>query len=71
MSTTFFEKLYRFAQASEGIENSNAAYYKALGAIEDTLYANGVSKYTPWNVSNISAPVSLSGTGRKLIASTG
>lgn len=30
MSTVFFEKLYRFAQASNGIENSNAAYYKAL-----------------------------------------
>lgn len=71
MSTTFFEKLYRFAQASQGIENSNAAYYKALGAIEDSLYAPWVSKYTPWQVQNISAPTNKSGTGRGLTASTG
>lgn len=38
MSTVFFEKLFRFSQASEGIENSNVAYYTALGTIEEALY---------------------------------
>lgn len=30
MSTVFIEKLFRFSQASDGIENSNMAYYSAL-----------------------------------------
>ncbi len=38
MSTTFLEKLLSFAKASEGIENSNVAYYNALGIIEQSLY---------------------------------
>lgn len=52
MSTVFFEKIYSFSQRSEGIENSNVAYYKALGIIEDALYTGSVNKYTPWNISN-------------------
>jgi type II secretory pathway component PulK len=52
MSTVFFEKLLFFSRASEGIENSNVAYYKALGIIEGSLYAPGVDKYTPWTISN-------------------
>jgi type II secretory pathway component PulK len=52
MSTVFFEKLFRFSQASEGIENSNIAYYKALGIIETAMYGVGVDKYTPWNIKN-------------------
>jgi type II secretory pathway component PulK len=38
MSTVFYEKVYRFSQRSEGIENSNVAYYKAIGTIEQALY---------------------------------
>ena len=38
MSTVFLEKLLGFAKASEGIENSNVAYYNALGIIEEALY---------------------------------
>lgn len=30
MSTVFFEKVFNFSKRSEGIENSNVAYYKAL-----------------------------------------
>ncbi len=54
MSTVFFEKLFRFSQASEGIENSNVAYYTALGTIEEALYTGWVNKYTPWNIQNLS-----------------
>lgn len=50
MSTVFFEKILRFSQASEGIENSNIAYYKALWSIENSLYGVNVNKYTPWNI---------------------
>jgi hypothetical protein len=39
MSTVFLEKLSRFSKRSEGVENSNVAYYKALGIIEEALYA--------------------------------
>lgn len=38
MSTVFLEKLLGFAKASEGIENSNVAYYHANGVIEEALY---------------------------------
>jgi hypothetical protein len=50
MSMVFFEKLFRFSQASEGIENSNIAYYKALWIIETAMYGVWVNKFTPWNV---------------------
>lgn len=49
-TTAFLEKIWGFSQASEGIENSNVAYYNALGMIEEALMGNGVDKYTPWNV---------------------
>ena len=52
MSTVFYEKVYRFSQRSEGIENSNVAYYKAIGTIEQALYTGWVNKYTPWNIKN-------------------
>lgn len=52
MSTVFFEKIYRFSQRSEWIENSNIAYYKSLGIIEEALYTGWVDKYTPWNMKN-------------------
>lgn len=52
MSTVFFEKLFRFSQASEGIENSNIAYYKALWIIESAMYWAWVDKFTPWNIRN-------------------
>jgi hypothetical protein len=70
MSTVFFEKLYRFSQASEGIENSNVAYYKALGIIESSLFTGSVSKYTPWNVANGSAG-SVTSSGQSISVSTG
>lgn len=70
ISTVFFEKLYRFAQTSEGIENSNVAYYKALGIIEEVLYTWWVNKYTPWNIQNISLG-SFTNSGSRLTAFTG
>lgn len=69
MTTVFMEKLLRFSRASEGIENSNVAYYHALWGIEETLYSTGVNKYTPWNVSNQSV-WSTTGTGKNVIALT-
>ncbi len=50
MSTVFFEKLFRLSQASEGIENSNIAYYKALWIIETAMNATTVDKFSPWNI---------------------
>ncbi len=50
MSTVFFEKIYRFSQRSEWIENSNIAYYKSLSIIEEALFTGWVNKYTPWNM---------------------
>lgn len=50
MSTTFIEKLLSFSKSSEGIENSNIAYYNALGSIETALYTGWVNKYTPWKM---------------------
>lgn len=70
MSTVFFEKLYRFSQASEGVENSNVSYYKALGIIEEGFYTGGVNKYTPWKIQNINQTASTS-SGSRLIVSTG
>ena len=59
MSTVFIEKLVRFSEASDGIENSNIAYYQALGMIEETLYNPNVNKYTPWNVLNSGSIISI------------
>lgn len=50
MSTVFFEKLFQFSTASNGIENSNVAYYKALGSIEEAIGTGAVTKNTPWKV---------------------
>ncbi len=70
MSIVFFEKLYRFSQASEWIENSNVAYYTALGTVEEVLYTGWVNKYTPWNIRDLSRGTSSS-TGTKITVSTG
>ncbi len=70
MSTVFIEKLFRFSQASDGIENSNMAYYSALWIIEETLYGPWVNKYTPWNVSS-GASVKNAYTGKTMTVYTG
>lgn len=70
MSTVFIEKLVRFSEASDGIENSNIAYYQALGMIEETLYNPSVNKYTPWNVVNSGSIIST-GKGKSIVVSTG
>lgn len=69
MSTVFFEKIHRFSQRSEGIENSNVAYYKALWVIEEMLYTGGVNKYSPWSIRNTTYG-SNTITWASLIAST-
>lgn len=69
MTTVFMEKLLSFAKSSEWIENSNVAYYYALGSIEESLYTWGVNKYTPWNIKNISYGTTTS-TGRNILAIT-
>ena len=71
MSTVFLEKLLGFAKASEGIENSNVAYYHANGVIEEALYTGWVNKYTPWNISNITIGGPATSTGKSLRAMTG
>ena len=70
MSTVFIEKLLRFSQASEGIENSNGAYYNALAIIEESLFTGSVNKYTPWMIMN-SSTGSFSSTGKSITISTG
>ncbi|GAB0175118.1 MAG: hypothetical protein HHAS10_09970 [Candidatus Altimarinota bacterium] len=71
MSSVFFEKVFRFSQASEGIENSNIAYYKALGIIETAMYGAGVNKYTPWNIKRATSGGSYSTSGATLEVNTG
>lgn len=70
MSTVFFEKIYRFSQRSEWIENSNVAYYKSLGIVEEALFTGWVDKYTPWNMKNKSYG-STNNSGSKITVSTG
>jgi hypothetical protein len=70
MSTVFFEKVFRFSQRSEGIENSNVAYYKSLGIIEEALYTGWVNKYTPWNILNNSHGSNTT-SGSAIAVSTG
>lgn len=70
MSTVFFEKIYRFSQRSEWIENSNIAYYKSLGIIEEALFTGWVDKYTPWNIANNSRG-STNNSGSKITVNTG
>lgn len=70
MSTVFFEKIYRFSQRSEWIENSNVAYYKSLGIVEEALFTGWVDKYTPWNMKNTSYG-STNNSGSKITVSTG
>jgi hypothetical protein len=45
------EKIWRFADQTENIEQSNAAYYLATSAIEEAIYTT--DKRTPWNISPI------------------
>jgi hypothetical protein len=71
LSTVFFEKLFRFSKASEGIENSNIAYYKALGIIDEALNGAGVNKYTPWNIDNAHNGGTYSSSGSDIYVSTG
>lgn len=72
MSTVFFERVFRFSERSNGIENSNAAYYKALWNIEDALYTGWVNKYTPWNIKNKTVTASVKSTsGSSITVGTG
>lgn len=70
MSTVFLEKLLSFSRSSNGIENSNVAYYYALGGVEESLIGTSVNKYTPWKTTNFTRG-SVSGTGQSLVALTG
>ncbi len=70
MSTVFIEKLLHFSKASEWIENSNVAYYNALGIIEESLFTGGVNKYTPWMIQNNSV-WGFSSTGKSITIATG
>ena len=70
MSTVFFERVFRFSERSNGIENSNAAYYKALWMIEEALFTGAVNKYTPWNISD-NTKWGTTSTWSKIIVWTG
>jgi type II secretory pathway component PulK len=50
ITTVFLERIWGFAQSSEGIEQSNIAYYDAVGLIEKQLMVNNVTRYKPWNI---------------------
>jgi len=67
MSIVFLEKLLSFSKASEGIENSNVAYYHALGIIEEALGTAWVNKYQPWNIPNFwNGTANATSTGRSI-----
>jgi hypothetical protein len=44
----FIEKIHRFSESTENIEQSNVAYYLATAAIERTIYTT--NKETPWDI---------------------
>jgi hypothetical protein len=71
MSTVFFEKLFRFSQASEWIENSNIAYYKALWIIETAMYGVWVDKFTPWNIQDTTTGGNYTNSWASLEVTTG
>lgn len=70
MSTVFIERLLSFSKSSEGVENSNVAYYHALGSIEKALFTGWVDKFTPWNIAT-SAVWNTTITGSLLKVLTG
>ncbi len=47
----FLEKIWRFSDQTENIEQSNASYYLATSAIEEAIYTT--DKRTPWGISLI------------------
>jgi hypothetical protein len=50
ITTVFLERIWGFAQSSEGIEQSNIAYYDAVGLIEKKLIDPAVTRYKPWGI---------------------
>jgi flagellar basal body-associated protein FliL len=57
VTTVFLERIWGSSQTVQGIEASNAAYYQAVGIIEEQLIATNVTKKTPWNIAPVSKPI--------------
>lgn len=70
LTTVFLEVIWNSSKNVQGIEASNAAYYQALGIIEEQLIDPEVTKQAPWNIKPASE-ANPSGTGRFLTVSTG
>jgi hypothetical protein len=50
LTTVFLEVIWSSSKNVQGIEASNAAYYQALGIVEEQLIDPVVSKKSPWNI---------------------
>jgi hypothetical protein len=70
VTTVFLERIWGSSQTVQWIEASNAAYYQAVGIIEEQLIATNVTKKTPWNITSVPKPAS-DYTGRYLDVLTG
>ncbi len=68
VTTVFLEKIWHFSQSSNGIEASNAAYYNAVGLVEEQLMDPAVGRKSPWLITNKSD--NYTSTGRSLTVST-
>jgi hypothetical protein len=69
LTTVFLELIWWSAQTVNGIEASNAAYYQAVGIVEEQLINPSVTKKTPWNIQEKTEP--FTNTGRSIDVSTG
>jgi hypothetical protein len=50
LTTVFLEVIWSSSKNVQGIEASNAAYYQAIGIVEEQLIDSDVTKKSPWNI---------------------
>jgi hypothetical protein len=68
ITTIFLERIWGFAQSSEGIEQSNIAYYDAVGLIEKKLMDPVVTRYKPWSITSATPTLNfgIANTGSRM-----
>lgn len=71
LTAAFLEVIWSSSKNVQGIEASNAAYYQAIGIVEEQLISPLVTKKTPWNIEAKSEWTSGFGTWRALQTQTG
>ncbi len=71
LTTVFLEVIWTSSKNVQGIEASNASYYRAIWVVEQQLIDPNVSKKTPWNIASLTEGSVWSGTWRSLTVQTG